>query len=136
MSDRDYESRLTKKVLVVVDDPDFNSHVCMLLREHNPDYRVLSCGKGNTAVDLCLEHRPQVVVLDQMLPGKSGLFVYEKIMKMDEVPYLVMVTVNPGIRHKTYVKSMGINEYFSKPVSDDDLVAAVNRGIRAKSGNA
>ncbi|NLE30305.1 MAG: response regulator [Phycisphaerae bacterium] len=87
---------------------------------------------GNQAVDKIDKFEPEVVVLDMMLPKKSGFLVMERIRqirdrKKSPKPYVVMITGNPGSRHKDYAKSLGVNEYLNKPFRMDRLVTTVKK---------
>ena len=70
---------------------------------------------------------PEAVVLDMMLPRRSGFLVLEKIMELDEDhrPIVVMVTANQGRRHMEYAKSLGVSAYLYKPVALERLVDTV-----------
>jgi len=71
-----------------------------------------------------------VVVLDMMLPGRSGFLVLEKIKARKprgSRPHVIMITGNQGGRHKMYAESLGVSEYFTKPVKMDKLIATAER---------
>ncbi|MFA5866122.1 MAG: response regulator [Phycisphaerae bacterium] len=85
---------------------------------------------GNQAVDKVDKIDPDVVVLDMMLPKKSGFLVMERIRQRRERlkskrPYVIMVTGNTGQRHKDYAKSLGVNDYINKPFRMEKLTTAV-----------
>jgi DNA-binding response OmpR family regulator len=65
-----------------------------------------------------------------MLPGRSGFLVLEKIKARkpkNAKPFVIMITGNQGARHKMYAESLGVSEYFNKPVKLDKLIAAAER---------
>jgi DNA-binding response OmpR family regulator len=69
---------------------------------------------------------PDLVVLDMMLPGRSGFLVLEKIKARkprNQKPFVIMITGNQGARHKMYAESLGVSDYFNKPVKLDKLIA-------------
>jgi DNA-binding response OmpR family regulator len=87
---------------------------------------------GNQAVDKVERGNPDVVVLDMMLPKKSGFLVMERIRQRRERakskrPYVIMCTGNPGQRHKDYAKSLGVNDYINKPFRMEKLTTAVTK---------
>lgn len=87
---------------------------------------------GNKAIDQIEKLRPELIVLDMMLPKKSGFLVMDRIRKYREgdksgKPFVIMVTGNTGQRHKEYAKTLGINEYINKPFRMDRLVQAVGK---------
>ena len=77
---------------------------------------------GNTAVQYCNEDPPDLVVLDMMLPGRSGFLVLEKIKGREDSPLVIMVTANEGKRHQEYADAIGVDAYMIKPVPLASLV--------------
>ena len=73
-------------------------------------------GQGNAAIALWRSHGPDAVVLDMMLPKRSGFLVLEELLEADSPPIVVMVTANEGRRHETYARRLGVREYLVKPV--------------------
>ncbi len=71
---------------------------------------------GNEAVLLCQQHEPDLVILDMMLPKRSGFLVLEKIKGTEQSPLVIMVTANEGKRHMAYAQSLGVDAYVQKPV--------------------
>ena len=121
-------------ILVVDDDPDIRESIegAMLAEgaetETAPD--------GNTAVQYCNEDPPDLVVLDMMLPGRSGFLVLEKIKGREDSPLVIMVTANEGKRHQEYADAIGVDAYMIKPVPLASLVekAAELVAERKKNG--
>jgi DNA-binding response OmpR family regulator len=104
-----------KRILVVDDDPDILASTSLSLRAEGAE--VLTAEDGNTAVSIFATVRPDGVVLDMMLPRRSGFLVLEKIREAAESPPVVMVTANQGRRHMTYAENLGVTAYLTKPVS-------------------
>lgn len=77
---------------------------------------------GNEAVKICQEDPPELVVLDMMLPKRSGFLTLEKIKGYDDSPSVIMVTANEGQRHQAYAESLGVDEYLQKPVPLGKLI--------------
>ena len=114
-----------KDVLIVDDDADIVSAIKAALEEFDVDFRVT--GNGNTAVEMILEKTPDLLILDQMLPGRSGFLVLEKIRptrKESGKPPVIMITANPGTRHKVYAETLGVDAYLNKPFRMEKLVTA------------
>ncbi|MFQ5412593.1 MAG: response regulator, partial [Phycisphaerae bacterium] len=87
---------------------------------------------GNQAINKLERDEPDLIVLDMMLPRKSGFLVMERIRhrrKKDKtnLPYVIMVTGNPGQRHKQYAQTLGVDEYLNKPFRMDRLVGAITK---------
>ena len=77
---------------------------------------------GNTAGAYCNDDPPDLVVLDMMLPGRSGFLVLEKIKGREDSPLVIMVTANEGKRHQEYAEAIGVDAYMIKPVPLASLV--------------
>lgn len=109
-----------RTVLIVDDDSDIRASVEAVFRANGA--RTMSTDNGNTAVRLSLEYKPELVVLDMMLPGQSGFLVLEKIKGFDDSPFVIMITANEGKRHRDYATGLGADRYLQKPVSLDVLI--------------
>src|SRR5690349_17992409 len=91
---------------------------------------VETANNGNKAVELAEKNQPDLVVLDMMLPGRSGFLVLEKIKAKkprNAKPFVIMITGNQGARHKMYAESLGVSEYFTKPVKLDKLIQTAEK---------
>ena len=117
-----------KKVLLVDDDNDI---LTSMQAAFEPTGAILEmASNGNKAVELAEKNQPDVVVLDMMLPGRSGFLVLEKIKARkpkNSKPFVIMITGNQGSRHKMYAESLGVSEYLTKPVKLDKLIATAER---------
>ncbi len=111
---------LEKRILVVDDDPEVLESINQALRAEGA--RTLTCSDGNSAVRLCETEKPQLVVLDMMLPKRSGFLVLERIKKLPDPPRVVMVTANEGRRHQRYAETLGVDGYLLKPVRLERLI--------------
>ena len=104
-----------RHILVVDDDPDILASTSLSLRAEGAE--VTTAEDGNTAVSYFLAERPDGVVLDMMLPRRSGFLVLEKIRDSEDPPPVIMVTANQGRRHMTYAENLGVTAYLVKPVA-------------------
>ena len=126
-----------KRVLLVDDDSDI---LVSMQAAFEPTGAVVElANNGNKAVELAEKNPPDVVVLDMMLPGRSGFLVLEKIRSKqgrNQKPFVIMITGNPGKRHQMYAESLGVSEYFQKPVKLDKLVATAERLVSPSAAPA
>lgn len=117
-----------KKILLVDDDHDI---LTSMQAAFEPTGAIVeTAGNGNKAVEMVEKSDPDLVVLDMMLPGRSGFLVLEKIKARkpkNSKPFVIMITGNEGGRHKMYAESLGVSEYFHKPVKLDRLIASAER---------
>lgn len=122
------EALAGQKILLVDDDNDV---LTSMQAAFEPTGAVIeTASNGNRAVELAEKNQPDLVVLDMMLPGRSGFMVLEKLKSKkprNAKPYVIMITGNPGARHKMYAESQGVSEYFTKPVKLDKLIASAEK---------
>ena len=117
----------TKKVLVVDDEqPIIDILVYNLEKE---GYNVIEANDGITAVDVALEKRPDLILLDIMLPKLDGLSVCKRIKNSLNVPIL-MLTAKDGEIDKILGLELGADDYITKPFSVRELVARVKANLR------
>ncbi|HSZ57408.1 MAG TPA: response regulator transcription factor [Tepidisphaeraceae bacterium] len=122
------ESLKDKRILLVDDDHDILTSMQAAFEPTGAT--VDTAGNGNKAVEMVEKNDPDLVVLDMMLPGRSGFLVLEKIKARkpkNTKPFVIMITGNQGARHKMYAESLGVSEYFNKPVKMDKLIATAER---------
>ena len=117
-----------KRVLLVDDDNDI---LTSMQAAFEPTGAVVeTASNGNKAVELAEKNNPDLIVLDMMLPGRSGFLVLEKVKAKkprNTKPFVIMITGNQGARHQMYAESLGVSEYFTKPVKLDKLIASAEK---------
>ncbi len=119
-----------KKVLLVDDDHDILAAMQAALGDLNLEIRAVS--DGNSAIEQNQTFTPDIVVLDMMLPKRSGFLVLESLKKgkkRTDAPRVIMVTGNLGSRHKTYAESLGVDGYINKPFRMEKLIDMVKKII-------
>ena len=117
-----------KRVLLVDDDSDILTSMQAAFEPTGASIETAS--NGNKAVELAEKNSHDLVILDMMLPGRSGFLVLEKIKAKkprNAKPFIIMITGNQGARHKMYAESLGVSEYFNKPVKLDKLIASAEK---------
>lgn len=117
-----------KTILVVDDDPDLLTAMSTTLAETKAT--VETAVDGAQAVDKANKLQPDLVVLDIMLPQKSGFLVLEKLQQIKEPrPKVIMVTGNQGRRHRQYAEALGVHEYLNKPFRMEKLIESAEKLI-------
>ncbi|MEL6329190.1 MAG: response regulator [Planctomycetota bacterium] len=116
------------RILIVDDDRDVLESFEVALSAEGAE--TLAATDGTTAVSMVKEERPDLVVLDMMLPGRSGFFALEDIKGEDTSPVVIMVTANEGRRHQQYAEQMGVDAYLLKPVPLGQLISTVEDLLR------
>jgi DNA-binding response OmpR family regulator len=115
-----------KTILLVDDDRDILTAMKAALDELGPSLFIAT--NGDEALIQAQEHNPDLVVLDMMLPKRSGFLVMEKLKrgkKKTDPPHVIMVTGNEGARHKVYAESLGVEVYLNKPFRMEKLLDSV-----------
>ena len=117
-----------QKTILVVDDeqPIIDILVYNLKKE---GYNVIEANDGVTAVDMALEQKPDLILLDIMLPRLDGLSVCKRIKNSLNVPIL-MLTAKDGEIDKILGLELGADDYITKPFSVRELMARVKANLR------
>src|SRR6516164_10066400 len=114
-----------KTILLIDDDPDIISALRMILERRG--YRVLAAYDGNAGLAVAERETPDLVVVDMMMPRKSGFLVLEKLKSRGGGPPVIMITANEGSRHRAYAELLGADDYVRKPFAMDKLLESVDR---------
>lgn len=115
----------TNKILIVDDDVEIVESVRYALEGEG--YQVVIARDGNQGLALAERESPDLIILDMMMPKRSGFLVLEKLRRMsDEMVPVIMITGNEGSRHKAYAELLGVSEYIRKPFQMDKLLRAVD----------
>ena len=125
---------MTNRILVVDDEPDITALVAYHLARAG--YRVSTASNGQDALKAAREERPEVVVLDLMLPGVSGYEVLRELRKRKETSEIGIILLTARREEADRIKglSLGADDYLTKPFSPQELtlrVAAVLRRLAA-----
>ncbi len=119
------------RVLVVDDEPNLTELMSMALRYEGWDVR--TAADGRTALRVAKEHRPDVVVLDRMLPDGDGLDVLRRLRaQQDGVPVLFL-TARDGVEDRVAGLTAGGDDYVVKPFSLEEVVARLRGLVRRNS---
>jgi len=116
----------TKRVLLVDDDNEIVESMRAVLESRG--YQILVARDGNQGLAMAESEEPDLVVLDMMMPKRSGFLVLEKLRRSRPVPMrVIMITANEGSRHKAYAEMLGVDDYIRKPFAMDRLLASIDR---------
>lgn len=123
------------KVLIVDDE----EHILELLKFNlsNSGYKVISANNGIDAVNIAKEEKPDLLLLDLMLPGMDGLDVCKEIKKNKETSKaaIIMLTAKGEELDKILGLELGADDYITKPFSIRELLARVKAVLRRKNGD-
>jgi DNA-binding response OmpR family regulator len=116
-------------VLLVDDDPKIRE--LLRLYVERDGHRTLAAADGEMAVASALRSRPDLVVLDVMLPGLDGFEVARRIRESSDVPIL-MLTARSGDSDKVVGLDLGADDYVVKPFSPRELMARIRALLRRR----
>jgi len=115
-----------KRILIVDDDYEIVETLRHALKAKG--YDVLVARDGNQGLAMAEREDPDLVILDMMMPKRSGFLVLEKLRRTRPIPVrIIMITANEGSRHKAYAEMLGVDDYIRKPFGMDRLVESVGR---------
>ncbi|MFQ5589729.1 MAG: response regulator [Phycisphaerae bacterium] len=118
-----------KSILIVEDDPDMVTALTALLGDTGATLE--TAADGNAAIEIAESFDPDLVVLDAMLPKRSGFLVLEKLKgparKRGKRPFVIMITGNEGKRHRTWAESLGVDDYLNKPFRMERLMDSMEK---------
>jgi two-component system response regulator MtrA len=114
-------------VLVVDDDASLAEMLSIVLRQEGFDSRIV--GRGDVALDAFRDYKPDLVLLDLMLPGKDGIDVCKEIRAESGVP-IVMLTAKGDTVDVVVGLESGADDYIIKPFKPKELVARVRARMR------
>lgn len=115
------------KILIVDDDENICEVIKMYLQSSNYDTKVVNNGK--TAEEVFIDYKPDLVLLDVMLPGVDGIDVLKWIRKEKETP-VIMLTARGETFDKVLALELGADDYVVKPFEPKELVARVKAVMR------
>ena len=118
------------KVLIVDDEPDVLLTLRMILEAEGFD--PLLAADGETALRRVDEERPDLVVLDIMMPVLDGWFVLAELGGRDRRPAVVVCSAKSGDSDRARATDLGADEYVTKPFEPDDLVDII-RAVLARA---
>ena len=121
----------TKHVLVVDDDSEIVETIAVALRSRG--MKVSTAFDGNQGIAYAETKTPDLMILDLMMPRRSGFLVLERLRQNSETQMpIIMITGNEGMRHRKYAELLGVDDYIQKPFTMDRLLQAVSKILDAE----
>ncbi|MDD5295898.1 MAG: response regulator [Rhodocyclaceae bacterium] len=122
---------MTRTILIVDDEPNILISLEFLMKREG--FQVYTAGDGEEALERIAQHRPEMVLLDVMMPKKNGYEVCQIIRGTPEWQDTKVIMISAKGRDTEMAKglAMGANAYMTKPFSTKDLVAKVKEMLEA-----
>ncbi len=123
-----------KTILIVDDDRELVDGLRAVLERQG--FRVIQAHDGHQGKAAVYNQRPDLVILDMMMPRMGGYPVLEHFKGKTDAPPIIMITANEGSRHKAYAEYLGVIAYIRKPFATEKLLEAVGRAFQPAQGPA
>lgn len=123
---------MTMQTILIVDDDD---KILKILRHclEKEGFRVVTAAEGRTALALGVKEKPDLAVVDLMLPGISGLEVCRQLLEERDIPVIILSAKGDEV-DKVVGFRMGVDDYMTKPFSPVELVLRVQAVLRRSAG--
>lgn len=116
-----------RKILVIDDDEGMTELLSLLLKSESSE--VIIANTGPQGIELTKDQKPDVIILDLMMPEVNGWAVCQQIREFSDVPILILSAMDtPGMVAKAL--DVGADDYLVKPVSSSTLLARINKLTR------
>jgi len=116
-----------KTILIVDDDRELVDGLRAMLERQG--FRIITAHDGHQGKTAIYNQKPDLVILDMMMPRMGGYPVLEHFKGKTDAPPIIMITANEGSRHKAYAEYLGVIEYLRKPFATEKLLDAVARAF-------
>ncbi|MEM5477226.1 response regulator [Pacificibacter sp. AS14] len=117
---------MSKRVLLIEDEPNIIEAIRFILSRDG--WIVETHSDGSSAVSAVVRKRPDIVILDVMLPGKSGFDILRELRGLSDhvdLPIL-MLTARGQKKDRDMAQAVGVSAFMTKPFSNSDMLDAVN----------
>src|ERR1039458_817450 len=123
------QAAVRKKILIVDDDREIVESMRIALDASG--FEVVVARDGNQGLAMAEREDPDLVILDMMMPKRSGFLVLEKLRRTRPVPLrVIMIRASEGNRHKASAETWGVDDYIRKPFAMDRLLDSVSRLLK------
>ena len=121
------------RVLIVDDEPGVRESLRMVLKEQ---YEAVLANSGEEALEMLAQVRPDLVLLDVLMPGIDGLVVLERIKEQDPRVPVLMLTATKTVKTAVTAMKLGAFDYVTKPFDVEELLIIVERATRDAARDA
>ena len=125
------------KILVVDDDRDFVAGTRIILE--NSHFQVLTAFSGQQCLGKVNEEKPDLVILDIMMPEKSGFEICKELknsLEYNRIPVIMLTALRQKLSQTTYTQAEGLqleaDDYIDKPVEPKELISRINKLLKGR----
>ncbi len=123
---------MSRKVLLIEDEPNIAEAIRFLLTREG--WHVETHAEGSDAIEVIQGANPDLVILDVMLPGKSGMEILRNLRELEGMQHLpvLMLTARGQSRDREMAEQAGVSRFMTKPFSNTEVLTAV-RDLHAQA---
>ncbi len=114
---------MSKRILIVEDEPNIVESLSFLLSRSG--FEVASVDDGAQAIEGISRNRPHLVILDVMLPNRSGFEILREIKENPDGPRVLMLTAKGQSRDRQQAEEIGVDRFVTKPFSNSEMIETV-----------
>ena len=121
---------MKNKILVIEDEPHISNLVKFILERNG--FGVLQAFVGQEGLDMAKREKPDLIILDVMMPNMDGFEVAKKLTKMKETKNIPIIMLSSAAQFKDKIRGIesGAIDYLTKPFDKEELVAMVKEYIK------
>jgi DNA-binding response OmpR family regulator len=123
-----------KTILIVDDEVDIRD-ILRIRLANQPGFRILEAANGSDALELTRQQRPDLIILDWLMPGFSGMEVLKALRESPELTTIpvIMMTVKSELSAQAQGRAMGVVAYLIKPFDAARLMETVQKALKETS---
>lgn len=123
------------KILIVDDEDSIRNGISNYIRLHtNRIDRIFTACSGQEAIDIILQHHPELMLLDVQMPGKNGLEVMREAKEAEALPVTIILSGYDEFKYAQTALKYGVKEYVLKPCRSTEILRLVNAALDEIAG--
>ena len=126
---------MTNKTILIIDDEEPIRELLKLTLQSAGFDSVLEASNGEDGLALAMRYKPDLILLDLMLPGMDGMTICQRVREFSQVP-IIMLTARDGVEDKVNGLDIGADDYMTKPFAIQELFARVRNVLRKSQGSS
>jgi len=115
---------VSKRILIIEDEPNIIESLSFLLQRSG--FETFSESDGALAMQALARHSPHLVILDVMLPNRSGFDILRDIITIVNRPKVLMLTAKGQSKDRLQAGEIGVDRFITKPFSNSEIIETIN----------